>query len=153
MADIQQEWDASLTDLPSASSLNGLTNGSWVSLGVLDFSSGEYFDCALHIKVNPNGTVASNKQVLIFGRASLDGTNFAAASIDTNHEPAFRLLGSIPCPVNSTAELSQALSVAAAYNWLPPKVEILAKNEAGVSLHGSTGNEAKYRRLKLKTVG
>lgn len=130
----------------AAAALNSLANSTYVVLGTITHATNNPLESKLEVKVTP-GTVSSNKQVVIFGQASLDGTNFDSgptSGTTTTDEQNLRIIGYLPCNSNSTAQ-TKIMDLSAAYpsGSLPYATKIIAKNETGAAL-ASSGNDAWY---------
>jgi hypothetical protein len=130
----------------AAAAINSLASATYVAIGTITHTTNDPLGAKLEIKVTP-GTVSSNKQVVVFAQASLDGTNFESgptSGTTTTDEPNLRLVGVIPCNTNSTAQ-TRIFDLAAAYpeGALPYATKIILKNETGAAI-ASSGNDAWY---------
>lgn len=147
MADITQVVGAR-TEL-TTSALNSLASGAYVVLGTIDHSINDPLDCPIEVSVMP-GTVSGNKQVLIFAKGSLDGTNFTTgpeSGTTTTDEPNLIFVGAIPCGTNAALQ-RQLFSLAAAYGgFLPHSSKLIAKNDTGAAL-ASSGHAVYYSEVK-----
>lgn len=147
MADITAPLGARtlLTD----SALNSLASGTYVVLGTINHSTNDPLDCPVEVSVTP-GTVSGNKQMLVFAKASLDGTNFTTgpeSGTTTTDEPNLIFVGSIPCGTNATLQ-RQIFSLAAAYGgFLPHSSKLIGKNDTGAAL-ASSGHAVYYSEVK-----
>lgn len=133
----------------TTSALNSLGSGTYVSAGTITHATNDPLDVQVEVKVTP-GTVSSNKQVVVFARRSLDGTNFESgptSGTTTTDEPDLTFVGVIPCNTNSTAQ-TKVFSLLAAYGGvgLPYASEIVIKNETGASLPAS-GHSVYYAEI------
>ena len=132
----------------TTSAMNSLASATYVSCGTINHSTNDPIDCLVEVKVTP-GTVSSNKQVVVFARRSLDGTNFESGPVSgttTTDEPNLRFLGTIPCNTNSAAQ-TRVFSLAACFGGtLPHSTEIVVKNETGASLAPS-GHSVHYAEV------
>ena len=61
----------------TTSLLNSLNSGAYVSAGSINHVTNDPLDVLVEVRVTP-GTVAGPKQVLVFAKGSLDGTNFTS---------------------------------------------------------------------------
>ena len=79
---------------------------------------------------------AGNKQVVVFVKESLDGTNFRSgpeSGTAATDEPNLRVLGTVP--MNSTTTIQQGtFSVTNALGYCPDQFKIVCKNDLGVAL-------------------
>lgn len=133
----------------TASALNSLGSGTYVSAGVINHATNDPIDVLVEVTVTP-GTVAGNKQVLVFAKASLGGTNFSTgpeSGTMTTDEPNLIFVGAIPCGTNSTLQRG-IFSLAAAFNGvLPQQSKIICKNDTGAAL-ASSGHSVHYAEVK-----
>ena len=130
----------------AAAALNSLASATYVVLGTITHTTNDPLESKIELKVTP-GTVASNKQVVVFAKASLDGTNFESgpeSGTTTTDEQNLRLVGFLPCNSNSTAQ-TRIMDLSAAYpsGSLPYATKLIAKNETGAAL-ASSGNDLWY---------
>lgn len=130
----------------AAAALNSLANGAYATLGTLTLvSSGKTpLDWNVELAVTP-GTVAGNKQVLLFAQTSMDATTFTtgpATGTTATDEANLVFLGALPLNSNATLQ-RKSFSLAAAMpgGLLPYAVRLIAKNDSGAAL-ASTGNDA-----------
>jgi hypothetical protein len=122
---------------------NSLANGSYVSLGVIDFTSAPPHDCLIEVSLQASAATSGNKQAVLFCRSSVDGTNFSDAPSSTTELNAAPL-GAMALP-DTTARRSRAFSLARLFGGaLPQKVEVYLKNDCGVAL-AATGQVGQYR--------
>ena len=130
--------------------LDSLASAAYVSAGTITIASSSKtpLDMLVEVKVTP-GTVASNKQVLVFLQESLDGTNFTSGppSPGTSADEAnLVFLGAVPCNTNSAAQTAIFSLAGACGGVLPHSVKVIVKNETGVAL-ASTGNSVYYQTV------
>lgn len=122
---------------------NSLASGSYASLGVIDFTTAPPHECFVEVSLQASAATSGNKQVVLFIRDSIDGTNFSVAPSATD-EANTRFLGTVSLP-DTTARRSIAFPVSPLFGGaLPQKVEIYAKNDSGVALAAS-GQTGQYR--------
>lgn len=122
---------------------NSLANGSYTSLGVIDFGSAPPHECFVEVSLQASAATSGNKQAVLFVRDSLDGTNYSVAPSSTDEANA-AFLGVLSLP-DTTARRSRAFAVSPLFGGaLPPKVEVYIKNDCGVAL-ASTGQVGQYR--------
>ncbi|WP_439587645.1 hypothetical protein [Hydrogenophaga sp.] len=122
----------------TTTALNALASAAYVSAGTIDVSAQEPLDLIIEVEATP-GTVAGNRQLMVFARISMDGTHFSTGPVSgssTNEEPNLRFLGVLPLP--TSAVLQRAMfSVAAALGFVPPHIQIVIKNDSGAALAAS----------------
>lgn len=136
----------------TTSALNSLASANYVSAGVVDVSAIDPLDVVVEVAVTP-GTVAGNKQAVVFLRVSMDGTDFSSGPVSggtTTDEPNLKFLGTVPLNTNGALQRN-ALSVMSALGFVPPHFEVVVKNDSGAALASSghavywtpyTGNSA-----------
>lgn len=131
----------------AAAALNNLaygTSGTYVTLGtIVHNAAGKVpLDCLVELSVTP-GTVAGNKQAVLFAQVSLDGTNFSSGpSSGTNatDEPNLVYIGMLPL---ATAAGPQRRTFSLAMpngGVLPYATKLIVKNDSGAAFAGS-GND------------
>jgi hypothetical protein len=91
----------------------------------------------IDVSVATTNTPAGNKQLVIFAKGSLDGTNFGSgpeSGTTTTDEPDLHFVGSVPLNSASTTH-RKVFSLAAAYGGLLPAAsKLIFKNDLGVAL-------------------
>lgn len=134
----------------TTTALNSLASATYVSAGTITFVSSSKVPLTSKLEVNVTpGTVSSNKQVLVFARASVDNTDFSTGPVSgttTTDEPNLIFIGAVPCNTNSTLQRSQFDLAQVFGGTLPPYVQIVVKNETGASL-SSSGNAVYYTNV------
>lgn len=133
----------------SSTAHNSLANGTYVSVGTLTHNTNKPLDVLLEVTA-VSGTVAGNKQLVVFAQASLDGTNFETgptSGTTTTDEPNLHFVGVVPLNSNSTAQ-TRIFSLAAAYGGaLPYASKIILKNDSGAALATSASNVVNYSEV------
>ena len=123
----------------TTSLLNSLAIGAYVSAGSINHAANDPLDVMVEVRVTPE-TVTGLKRVLVFAKASLDGTNFTSgpeSGTTATDEPNLVFLGAIPCNTNAT-EQAGIFSLAAAFGGaLPQASKIIIKNDTGAALAAS----------------
>jgi hypothetical protein len=122
----------------TTSALNSLASATYVSAGTIDLTTPDPLDLLIEVNATP-GTVSGNRQVVVFARVSLDGTNFSTGPVSgttTTDEPNLRFLGTVPCNTNSTLQRN-VLSVMSSLGYVPAHLEIVIKNDTGAALAAS----------------
>ena len=125
----------------TTTALNSLASATYVNAGTITWNASSLVPVTskLEVEVTP-GTVASNKQVLVFARASMDGTNFTTgptSGTTTTDEANLIFIGAVPCNTNSTLQRGQFDLAAAFGGALPHSAQIVIKNETGAALAAS----------------
>ena len=126
----------------TTSALNSLASATFVSAGTITHNTNQPLDVLLEVTATP-GTVSGNKQMVVFAKISLDGTNFTSgpeSGTTTTDEPDLFFVGTVPLNTNSTAQ-TKTFSLAAAYGGvLPYASKIIVKNDSGAALNASGGS-------------
>ena len=132
----------------TTSAMDSLANVTYVSAGTINHTTNDPLDVLIEVKVTP-GTVSGNKQVVVFAKGSLDGTNFESgpeSGTTTTDEPNLTFIGTVPCGTNSTAQTG-VFSLASAFGGsLPQQTKIVIKNDSGAALAGS-GHSVYYSEV------
>jgi hypothetical protein len=135
---------ASVRTALTTSAMNSLASETYVSCGTIDLSAVDPTEIVIEVGATP-GTVSGNKQLVVFAKASFDNTNFTTgpeSGTTTTDEPVLYVLGVLPLPTNSTAQ-RKSFPVKAAIGFIPPHLEIVAKNDSGAALAAS-GHDVYY---------
>lgn len=126
----------------TTTALNSLASGTYVSAGSLTHNTNQPLDVLVEVTATP-GTVSGNKQLLVYAKASLDGTNQTTGpetGTTTTDEPNLYFVGALPLNTNSTTQ-TRVFSLAAAYGGvLPYASEIVLRNDSGAALNASGGS-------------
>jgi len=132
----------------TTSAMDSLASATYVSCGVITITTNDPLGLLVEAYATP-GTVSGNKQVVIFARASLDGTNYTTGPVSgttTTDETNLKFVGSIPCNTNSTLQRRIFDLTALWGGALPPYIEIVAKNDTGAAL-ASSGHGVYYAEV------
>lgn len=126
----------------TTSALNSLASATFVSAGTLTHNTNQPIDVLLEVTATP-GTVSGNKQLLVYAKASLDGSNQTTGpetGTAVTDEPNLYYVGTLPLNTNSTTQ-TRIFSLAAAYGGLLPYAsEIVVRNDSGAALNASGGS-------------
>lgn len=141
MADIKANTSAasSLT----ITGLASLASATYAVSSALDLSAVDPLDVLVDITVTP-GTVSGNKQLLVFVKVSLDGTNYTTgpeSGSTATDEPNLYLIGALPLNSNATAQRG-VFSVAAALGYVPPYLKVVVRNDSGAALTAGSAQTA-----------
>jgi hypothetical protein len=115
--------------------LGSLASATYAVSSALDLTAVDPLDVLVDITVTP-GTVSGNKQLLVFVKVSLDGTNYTTgpeSGSTATDEPNLYLIGALPLNTNSTAQRG-VFSVAAALGYVPPYLKVVVRNDSGAAL-------------------
>ena len=126
----------------TTSALNSLASATFVSAGTITHNTNQPIDVLIEVTATP-GTVSGNKQLLVYAKASLDGTNQTTGpetGTTVTDEPNLYFVGALPLNTNSTTQ-TRIFSLAAAYGGiLPYASEIVVRNDSGAALNASGGS-------------
>lgn len=126
----------------SATGANSLASGTYVLLDTIDISAVDPVDEVVEVKVTPGTVSGTYKQVAVFAKVSMDGTNYSSgpeSGTTTTDEPNLYLLGMVPCGTNSTAQ-RRSFSLRNALGFIPVSYKVIILNQTGAALSAS-GNE------------
>ena len=126
----------------TTSALNSLASATFVSAGTITHNTNQPLDVLLEVTATP-GTVSGNKQLVVYAKASLDGSNQTTGpetGTAVTDEPNLYYVGTLPLNTNSTTQ-TKVFSLAAAYGGLLPYAsEIVLRNDSGAALNASGGS-------------
>lgn len=126
----------------TTSALNSLASATFVSAGTITHNTNQPLDVLVEVTATP-GTVSGNKQLVVFAKISLDGTNFTSgpeSGTTTTDEPDLFFVGTVPLNTNSTAQTKTFSLSAALGGVLPYASKIIVKNDSGAALNASGGS-------------
>jgi hypothetical protein len=117
-----------------------LANGAYATSNAANNTANQPLDLLVELSITP-GTVAGNKQALLFALASLDGANYQTGANATD-EGDMTFVGALPLNSNAAAQ-TKVFSTAAAFGGvLPPYVKYVVKNDSGAAFTAGTINTA-----------
>ena len=126
----------------TTSALNSLASAAFVSAGTITHNTNQPIDVLIEVTATP-GTVSGNKQLLVYAKASLDGTNQTTGpetGTTVTDEPNLYFVGALPLNTSSTTQ-TRVFALAAAYGGvLPYASEIVLRNDSGAALNASGGS-------------
>jgi len=126
------------------STINSLTSGSIVSLGVIDNTTALALDFLVEVSGTSGASVSGSQTVDIFAISSVDGTNFSDTNVNNMHK-----IGYLFFSAGSTTIRSASMSIAQAFGGVvPPKVTIYAVNNTSANL-GASGGAGQYRSVTV----
>lgn len=113
-----------------------LASATYVATSSYDCSVNDPYDVIVEVECATTNTPTGNKQVAVFAKESLDGTNYRSgpeSGTTTTDEPNLRFLGTIPM---NTASVTQrgSFSIAEAFGYVPHSFKLVLKNDLGVAL-------------------
>ena len=126
----------------TTTALNSLASATFVSAGTITHNTNQPIDVMIEVTATP-GTVSGNKQMLVYAKASLDGTNQTTGpetGTTVTDEPNLYFVGALPLNTNSTTQ-RRVFTLAGAYGGvLPYASEIVLRNDSGAALNASGGS-------------
>lgn len=128
---------------------NSLAAGTFVVLGTITHNTNQAIDDLVEVTVVAGASISGGKQVLVYAKQSLDGTNFTngpESGTGVLEEPNLFLIGAIPLGTTSAAHTG-IFSLASVYDGnLPYASKIILKNDSGAAL-GNSGNSAYHAEV------
>lgn len=125
----------------TGTSLSTLASATYVqNTTAYNCTTNQPVDVVIELDVATTNTPAGNKQVVVFIRESLDGTNFRSgptSGTTTTDEPNLKYLGVIPLASASTTEIG-TFSLVQALGYVPNSFFVVVKNDLGVALTSGT---------------
>jgi len=141
MATVKQIVGARTSLAYSGTGLSALASATYVeNTTAYDCTVNQPVDVIVEVDVATTNSPAGNKQVVVFVRESLDGTNYRSgptSGTTTTDEPNLRYLGTVPLASGSTTEIG-TFSVGAALGYVPNSFFIVIKNDLGVAMTTGT---------------
>lgn len=117
--------------------LSTLASATYVVSATITHTTNDPLDVFIDVSVATTNTPAGNKQVVVFAKASADGTNFSSgpeSGTTTTDEPDLYFVGTVPMNTATTTH-RRSFSLAAAYGGiLPAATKLVLKNDLGVAL-------------------
>lgn len=132
----------------TTTAMDSLASATYVLAGTLTHNTNQPLDVLIEVAATP-GTVSGNKQLLVFAKASADGSVYSSGPQSGNSatdEPNLFFVGALPLNTNSTQQ-TKVFSLAAAYGGvLPYSSRIIIKNDSGAALAAS-GHSVTYAEV------
>lgn len=126
----------------TATGLTTLAASTYLVTSVFTCDTNKPTDVIVELLVGTTNTPAGNKQVIVFGQESLDGTVFRSgptSGTTTTDEPDLRYVGVLPLNTSSTVSNHIGFfSIANAFGYVPYAVRLVIKNDVGVALTTAT---------------
>jgi hypothetical protein len=133
---------------PTVGTRTSLTNSNLPTLASATYCVSSAYTCntnkpidvIIEVAVATTNTPAGNKQVVVFIKESVDGTNYRSgpeSGTTTTDEPNLRRLGVVPLASASTTELA-TFSIVTVLGYVPYSFKIVCKNDLGVALTSGT---------------
>lgn len=125
----------------SSTSLSALASATYVqNTTAYDCAVNQPSDVVVEVDVATTNTPSGNKQVVVFIRESLDGTNYRSgptSGTTTTDEPNLKLLGTVPIATSSVTQIA-TFSILQSLGYVPTKFFVVIKNDLGVALTSGT---------------
>ncbi len=132
----------------TTSALNSLASATFVSAGTITHNTNQPLDVLVEVTTTP-GTVSGNKQLVVFAKVSLDGTNYSTgpeSGTTTTDEPDLYYVGTVPLNTSSAVQTKTFSLAASLGGMLPYASKIIIKNDSGAALAAS-GNSVYYSEI------
>jgi hypothetical protein len=134
-SDVQSVSSLTVSTLPT------LASATYSVSNTITHSINDPLDVLIDVSCTTTNTPAGNKQVVIFAKGSIDGSNFGSgpeSGTTATDEPDLHYVGSLPMNTASVAH-RKLFSLAAAYGGvLPVATKLVFKNDLGVALTSAT---------------
>jgi len=120
--------------------LSTLASATYITSSAYNCTTTGPLDVVIECEVTPGNAVAGNKQIVVFVKASLDGTNFQSgpeSGTTTTDEPDLSFVGSVPVNTNSGAQ-RKMFSIGQALGFIPQQFKIVVKNDSGQAIASGT---------------
>ena len=132
----------------TTSALNSLASATFVSAGTITHYTNQPIDLMIEVTATP-GTVSGNKELDVFAKVSLDGTNYSTgpeSGTTTTDEPDLYYVGTVPLNTSSAVQTKTFSLAASLGGMLPYASKIIIKNDSGAALAAS-GNSVYYSEI------
>lgn len=132
----------------TTSALNSLASATFVNAGTITHNTNQPLDVLVEVTATP-GTVSGNKQLVVFAKVSLDGTNYSTgpeSGTTTTDEPDLYYVGTVPLNTSSAVQTKTFSLAASLGGMLPYASKIIIKNDSGAALAAS-GNSVYYSEI------
>lgn len=113
-----------------------LASGTYVTSDAYNAGTNDPLDVVVEVEASTTNTPAGNKQVAVFAKVSLDGTNYSSgpeSGTTTTDEPDLYSLGSVPMNT-ATNPHRRMFSFMASVGFVPQYFKIVCKDDLGVAL-------------------
>jgi len=120
----------------TVSGLSSLASATYAVGPTINHATNDPLDVLVTVSCTTGTTPTGNKQVVVFAKASIDGTTFGSgpeSGTATTNEADLHYVGSVP--MNDTSAHQKVFSLAAAFGGvLPAASKLVFKNDLGVVL-------------------
>lgn len=137
----------------TTTALDALASATYVSAGIINHATNDPLDVLIEVKATP-GTVAGNKQIVVFVQGSLDGTAFESGPVSGTSavdEANLTFVGTVPCNTNAAAQTGIFSLATAFQGTLPLASRIIIKNDTGAAL-AATGHSVHFSEVTGSSV-
>jgi hypothetical protein len=125
------------TKSSSVLNLGTLASATYITSSAIDLGPSIPLDVTFEVECDPNGTPTGSKQLILFAKLSLDGTNFGSgpeSGTTATEEADLHWVGTLPCNDTNTHRKLFSLSGLPVARYL----KLVVKNDMGVAL--TSGN-------------
>lgn len=121
----------------TVTNLSTLASATYCVSNAMDHTTNQPLDVLIDVNVATTNTPAGNKQVVVFCKGMIDGTNYGSgpeSGTTTTDEPDLHFVGVVPVNTSSTTH-RRIFSLAAAFGGILPRAsKLIIKNDLGVAL-------------------
>jgi hypothetical protein len=117
----------------SVLTLGTLASATYITSSAIDLGPSIPLDVTFEVECDPNGTPTGNKQLVLFAKLSLDGTNYGSgpeSGTTATEEADLHWIGTLPCNDTNTHRKMFSLSGLPIARYL----KLVVKNDMGVAL-------------------
>ena len=117
--------------------LSTLASATYVTSNTYNCNTSQPMDVVIEVNAATTNIPASNQQVVVFIKESLDGTNFRSgpgSGTFADEESQLRLLGFVPVRTQGGAAAIGMFSILQSLGFVPLQFKIVLKNDLGVAL-------------------
>ena len=122
---------------PSVLNLGTLAASTYITSAAIDLGAAIPLDVTIEVECDPNGIPTLNRQLILFAKLSLDGTNFGSgpeSGTTATEEADLHWIGTLPCNDTNTHRKFFSLQGLPITRYL----KLVVKNDMGVAL--TSGN-------------
>lgn len=119
--------------------LGTLASATYAVSAAYDLEATKPLDLLIEVNATTTGTPAGNKQVYVFAKVTLDGTNYSSgpeSGTTATNEADLYAVGSVS--MADTSAHGKTFSLFSALGFMPSSVKIIVKNDLGVALTAGT---------------
>jgi hypothetical protein len=120
----------------TSSSLGTLASATYCTSSAYNCATNEPSGVVVEVEAATTNTPSGNKQLVVFLKESLDGTNFRGgpeSGTTTTDEGSLLFIGALPITTASTTYRA-TFNIANALGYVPDQFKVVTKNDLGVAL-------------------